>query len=237
VAAERDRLLERASGRPEIEAILRGTTPAKPPAEETPAARSTSKPPAEALPGATAPRAEMSPAAARQALAARNIEFTAEAFWFALMDQDADRVLLFLDAGMSPNLRRESVNDTPLLFASTWDYSQDTAARTAIILGLIARGADVNAPDINDATPLLHAAQYCPAEVVRAMLKAGAKTRVQARGGATPMMMAVIFGRADNVKELLDGGYDVKPELEMLLQVAAAHPEIQSMLKAAGGKR
>ena len=115
--------------------------------------RTASRPPAEAPPVTAPARAELSPAAARQALAAKNIEFTAEAFWFALMDHDAERVLLFLDAGMSPNLRREHINDTPLLFAATWDYSQDTAGRTAIALGLIAHGADVNAPDINDATP------------------------------------------------------------------------------------
>jgi hypothetical protein len=237
LAAERDELLERASGRPEIEAVLRGAAPAARAAGAPPPARGTAKPPAEAPPGAATTRAELSPAAARQALAARNIDFTPEAFWFALMDQDADRVSLFLDAGMNPNLRREHLNDTPLLFASTWDYSQHAAERTAVILGLIAHGADVNAPDINDATPLLHAAQYCPAEVVRAMLKAGAKTKVQAKGGATPMMMAVIFGRADNVKALLEGGYDVKPELDSLLPIAATHPEIQSMLKAAAGKR
>lgn len=233
VAAEREKLLESASGRPEIEAILRGTAAAKAPAEAPPAVRSTSKLPAEAPPGAVPARAELSPAAARQALAARQIAFTSEEFWFALMDQDAERVLLFLDAGMDPNQRRESIQDTPLLFASTWNFSEHAAARTAIILGLIAHGADVNALDTNDATPLLHAAQYCPADVVRAMLKAGAKAKVQAKGGATPMMMAVIFGRADNVKALLEGGYDVKPELESLLQIAAGHPEIQQMLKAA----
>jgi len=94
----------------------------------------------------------------------------------------------------------------------------------------------VNRADSNNAPPILHAAQYCETAAVRALLKAGARTNVKAKGGATPMMMAVIFNRADNVAALLEGGYDVKPELDMLRSVAASYPETLRMIEAAAKK-
>jgi len=91
----------------------------------------------------------------------------------------------------------------------------------------------VNRADSNNAPPILHAAQYCEAAAVRALLKAGARTDVKAKGGATPMMMAVLFNRADNVAALLEGGYDVKPELDMLRGIAAPYPDILKMIHRA----
>jgi hypothetical protein len=231
LGAEREDLLERAAGQPELIAALGGKAPPAemPPGPAAQPTGSAARPPAEAPPA----RRALSRTEAFERLKARGTPFTSDAFWGAMMDHDAETVLLFLDAGMTPNQAREGIGDTPLLFASTWNYGTDTADKTAIILGLIAHGADVNYADINNAPPLLHAAEYCPVEVVRALLKAGAKTAVKAKGGATPMMMAVIFGRADNVQALIEGGYDVKAELNSLLPIAGAHPEIKDMLTAA----
>ena len=72
--------------------------------------------------------------------------------------------------------------------------------------------------------------------VLATLLAAGARTGVKAKGGATPMMMAVIFNRADNVAALLEGGYDVKPELDMLRGIAASYPDILKMIEAAAKK-
>ena len=234
VAAERDRLLKDAVGRPEVEKILREATGARgsrPPADARP-----SRPPAEAAPARAPVRPMPSRAEAAATLEARGLPPSQDALWRALMDDDAEMVRLLLAAGVSPNEPRAHDGATPLLFVTFRQYGGKSAVQTAMVLDLIAAGADVNRADSNNAPPILHAAQYCETAAVRALLKAGARTNVKAKGGATPMMMAVIFNRADNVAALLEGGYDVKPELDMLRSVAASYPETLRMIEAAAKK-
>ncbi len=234
VAAERDRLLKDAVGRPEVEQILReavGAGGSRPPAAARP-----SRPPAEAAPAPASVRPMPSRAEAVAALEARDLPLTQDALWTALMADDAETARLLLAAGVSPNEPRAHDDTTPLQFVAFRQYGAKAAVQTALIRDLIACGADVNRPDSNDAPPILHAAQFCEAAAVRALLAAGARTGVKAKGGATPMMMAVIFNRADNVAALLEGGYDVKPELDMLRGIAASYPDILKMIEAAAKK-
>lgn len=233
------RLLDNARDRPEIQKILRDAgAGGAPPATRTAAAVEATAEPATT----PAPRAALSPEQARQELVGRKLAFTQEAFWDRLMAFDADGALLFLEAGIPPGGRRSPPqNDTPLLFVTSSGCGAPDAARktaaAALALALIAHKADVSAKDENDTTPLIHAAQSCPPEVVRALLQAGASTRAKARGGATAMMLAVLGGRDDNVRALIDGGYDVSSELTSLLPLAAGTPKIQALLKQAAAKK
>jgi len=234
VAAERDRLLKDAVGRPEVEQILHealGAAGRRPTAAPPP-----SRPLAEALPTSAPARPMPGRAEAVVTLGSRDLPLTQESLWRALMDDDAETVRLLLAAGVSPDVPRAHDDATPLQFVVFRQYGPKAAVQTALVRDLIACGADVNRPDSNNAPPILHAAQYCEAAAVRALLKAGARTNVKAKGGATPMMMAVIFNRADNVAALLEGGYNVKPELDMLRGVAASYPEILTMIEAAAKK-
>jgi ankyrin repeat protein len=179
-------------------------------------------------------------ARARAELARLDIPVEADELWSAIMEPDAEVVHLLLEAGLDPNLRREEVGDTPLLFAATMaparGDAEEEAALAAIMLDLVDHGADVNAADATtDATPLLQAAQYCPPEIVRALIKAGARLKTAARGGATPLMMAVIFGRTETVRVLVEAGYDVAAERDGLLPLAAGKPEIEKLLKRKPG--
>ena len=227
------RLLEQARNRPEIQQILRAAgagTPDQagrtPPAKPAPKTAVTTR----------------TPEQARQELGRRKLALTEDRFWDRLVEFDTEATLLYLEAGISPNARRQPPqNDTPLLFVTQSGCGAPDTARQAaaaeIALALIARKADVGARSENETTPLLHAAESCPTAVVRALLAAGASTGARARGGATAMLLAVLADREENVRALIDGGYDVKAELPELLPLASGKPGIEALLKqAAAGK-
>ncbi len=158
------------------------------------------------------------------------------------MELDADATLLFLEAGIPPGVRRAPPqSDTPLLFVTSSGCgapdARRKAAAAAIAVALVAHKADVSASDENQTTPLIHAAESCPPQVVRALLHAGASTKAKSRGGATAMMLAVLGDREDNVRVLLDGGYDVASEVTSLLPLAAGKPTIEALLKQAAARK
>jgi ankyrin repeat protein len=55
--------------------------------------------------------------------------------------------------------------------------------------------------------------------------------KTTAKGGATPLMMAVLMGRTENVRALIEAGYDVAPERKALLPLAAGNADIQKLLQ------
>jgi ankyrin repeat protein len=239
------RLLEKARDRPEVVQILRaaGAATAAPTTRTPLAAEAATKAAPAAVPKAApaAGRTARTPEQARQELARRQLTLSEDAFWGRLMDFDPEATLLYLEAGISPSARRgPPQNDTPLLFVTSAGCAAPDARRKAaaagIALALIGHKADVSAKSENETTALVHAAESCPPEVVRALLKAGASTRAKARGGATAMLLAVLADREDNVRALVDGGYDVKAELPGLLAVATGKPGIEALLKQAAGK-
>lgn len=185
--------------------------------------------------GLSTPPAEITPPQARAKQKRQGAQVNDGALWLALMAQDSKRAHKLLEAGANPNIRRSHINDTPLLFATTMDYSREPAKQkevVKIVLDLIAYGADVNASMAEtNATPILNAASYMPPDVVRSLIKAGAKMKTTAKGGATPLMMAVLMGRTENVRALIEAGYDVAPERKALLPLAAGNADIQKLLQ------
>jgi len=140
-----------------------------------------------------------------------------------------------LQASADPNVRRAAgagSSETPLL----WVTSQGCATRdagakaAATALSLIRSKADVNAAGENDLTPLLHAAYACPPEVVVWLMEAGADTRARTRGGASAMALAIIDDRADNIRAMLDAGYDVVSERGDLTTYLSGKPALIAMI-------
>lgn len=125
-------------------------------------------------------------------------------FFHAVMEGDLPAIRHFLTAGMSPDTRDEAM-ERPLLRATSYCHHEDKPF-VDIALALIAADADVNVRDTNGATPLIHAAQGCPLEVVEALLGAGADVDARAAGGATPLMMARVMGRDEIVAVLTAAG-------------------------------
>src|SRR5882672_8363441 len=77
----------------------------------------------------------------------------------------------------------------------------------ADVLALIKRGADVNAPQGDGVTALHWAARHGDAELVTALVSAGASLRAETRFGAfTPLHLAAERGSAPIVKALVAAG-------------------------------
>jgi ankyrin repeat protein len=104
-----------------------------------------------------------------------------------------------LAAGITPDARTSAGGSALINAAAT---GQD---ETAMLL--ISAGADVNAVDETNSSALLRATNRCGnGELIRALIKAGADVNVQAKGSATPMMMATVMNCAENQKLLRAAG-------------------------------
>ena len=101
---------------------------------------------------------------------------------------------------------------------------------------LLAAGANVNAKDMIDRTPLHWAAIYGYTERTKILLKAGAKVNAKNKIGWTPLHLAAWRGYTEVVKILLKAGADVNAmDKDGLtpLQMADYYPEVVEVLKVA----
>src|SRR4029078_6792722 len=104
---------------------------------------------------------------------------------------DVDAVRLFLEAGYPVDGR--SHTETALIAAAR-------AGKAAVVLLLIDKGADVNAADQIQMTPLLGAADQCAmTDVIRVLLAHGARLDARTAGGASALELAKYAGCDANV--------------------------------------
>jgi ankyrin repeat protein len=96
---------------------------------------------------------------------------------------DVAEVKRMLKAGADPNVRA-GVNDWPALLHAVHKHQLGTAA------ALLDGGADPNRGYPHDYTPLMMAAAYGHADMVRLLLSRGAQTRVVDAEGATALDLA-----------------------------------------------
>lgn len=144
----------------------------------------------------TATKEEGTPTALKRALGRKGFEYDEEDFMDAIAQSDAEAVDLFLKAGMSPDTRGKNQGPA-IVFAATFCSADDVSAAVSVIRSLLAAHAKVDAPDENNSTALIWAAQMCPLEAVELLVKAGANVNARAKGGATPLMMAEVMKKDD----------------------------------------
>jgi HEAT repeat protein len=192
-------------------------------------------------PVATAVRASESTGMA--VLRQRGVTFEDVSFYRALNNVDVELVRAFLDAGMSVN---DSVVDRgpPLrvmLFSSTSCNPRErptkAATKEAVKL-LLERGADVNGVDTYSGdTALMEASSHgCDREVMRMLIKAGAKVNVKNAVGLTPFEMGLLWGH-DGLEEIIAAGYRLPPDkAKQYEQAYAGKPAVQAMIRKASAK-
>ncbi len=165
---------------------------------------------ADAAPTSSESSASPSPpseAAGLAALRDRNLTFDEPSFNRALMQSDAEAIRAYLDAGMSANhVFADENKRTPLmiLFFGRQACAQGAEGR-AIVSLLIQRGANVNAQDEKQNTPLMFAADNCDRETLRLLLKAGAKLNAKNWAGLTALSMGIVSGNP-GLEELIAAG-------------------------------
>ncbi|HWW61419.1 MAG TPA: ankyrin repeat domain-containing protein, partial [Thermoanaerobaculia bacterium] len=111
---------------------------------------------------------------------------------------DLEAVKLFVQAGYSVNAKAQG---SPAIVSAAM-FNQP-----AVVLYLIEAGADVNARDDVNTTALMRIAEKCDAtEVVKALLKAGARTDFKSAGGTTAEQLAGFSNCEENASAIRAAG-------------------------------
>ena len=185
------------------------------------------------------PAARGSEAAGMAVLRAHKVTFEPQSFYRALSEQDVELVRAFLDAGMSPT--GPLVGMGPPLRAMLFSNESCSAgerptkaATKAVARLLLERGADPNGADADGNTALMEAASHgCDREVMRMLIKAGAKIDAKNKMGLTPFEMGLYQGH-DGLEELIAAGYRLPPDkAKMYVQGYAGKPAVQALIKEA----
>jgi hypothetical protein len=143
--------------------------------------------------------------ALKRQLGGLGYEFKPEAFFQAIGDRNVAAVDLFLQAGMSPNVKNEQGRyalNHAVLFCG-----QDAATASAVIVALVKAKGDVRSKDPdNKTTPLVGAVQSCAVSAVDALVAAGSDLSAKSAGGMTALQLADIFQRPEIAAALRKAG-------------------------------
>ena len=184
-----------------------------------------------------------SEAAALQYLRTRKIKLDEHSYFSALQQLDVPLVHAFLDAGMSPNGNLSELGPPlrVMLFASPACSPSVRPTRTEakqITALLLERGADIHGSDANGNTAITEAASKgCDRELMRALIKAGAKINATNASGLTPFEMGLWMGH-DGLEELIAAGYRLPPDkVKGYLEGYKDRPAAVAMVKKASAKK
>ena len=176
-------------------------------------------------------------------LRARKVAFEESSFIRALTEVDVELVRAFLDAGMSTT--QSIVEMGPpirvMLFSgracAPTERPTQAATKAAVKL-LLDRGADPNGSDANGNTALMEAAgQGCDRELIRMLIKAGAKVDAKSKSGRSPFEAGLFHGH-DGLEEIIAAGYRLPPDrAKMYMQHYAGNPPVQAMIRKASQPR
>ena len=140
---------------------------------------------------------------AKSTLPAQEAKFSdqvVDRFFLSILEGDMDAVNGFIEAGMSPNVKRPRLGHSPL-------YAAILGRRDPMALLFLELGGDPNFRDDVEATPLLRAAGNCESvAVIKALVAAGADVNAKAKGGGTPLMIAEAMKCSEIAKILREAG-------------------------------
>lgn len=181
---------------------------------------------------------------ARVLLAEQHLEPTYGGLRKAVLDEDADLVSLYLDAGVpatSGDRRRGLLDEAIgtgnvevvklLLGKGANANGEDYGGRplvmwvaadkeSTLLAALLDAGADPNARAAESQTPLISASIGGNLGNVELLLKRGAEVNARMSSGTTALGMAVALGHVAIVRKLIEAGADVAREREDLLESA-----------------
>jgi hypothetical protein len=193
---------------------------------------------------AALPAAEPAPAvpkmtreAAEKYVAERDLALTGSNLVGPIMNGDAETVEALLSAGLD-------VNDTSDLPKPVMRLAMQPCAAKApvesiltVIEVLLAHGAKVDEPPGAVLTPLVVAAQNCPAPIVKRLLKAGAEIDYKTAQGYSALSMALLLGNYGAAEALVDAGAKLSAEAAAkLLENKKDDAKLAELVKRARSK-
>jgi ankyrin repeat protein len=150
---------------------------------------------------------------------------TAEQVFQAIRSNQLDELKRLTAAGGAKT--KDKLLTTPLHYAALYGNAESVRI-------LLDGGADVNALDSREATPLIYAAYNF--EKTRLLVERGASVKVVARNKMTPLDIAVgLHGNTPTVRYLLDRGADVRPpegadSTALITAAERADPDVVKLL-------
>ncbi len=146
---------------------------------------------------------QLSPDTAKQFLKLRGYNYDEGSFHVAVKAKDVAAVNAFLAAGMSPNVKEPISLAAPLIASSA-------RGDIEIVRTLLKGGADVNAKDRGNYTPLLRALEKSNLEIADLLLaRPEIELNAQGASGVTVLMQYVGLNNEDMVRKVLDRGANV----------------------------
>jgi hypothetical protein len=155
----------------------------------------------------------------------------------AAIEADAEKVAALLAGGANPNAGDPA--DAPLvraMQACSHDGGENDQ-HVATVKALLDGGADLKRTDDNKNTPLMSAAQYCGAKIVKLLLDAGAEASPRNGSGITPLGMAMIMSRFDAAEVLVAGGARLDAKEAQMVSGSATDERAKAILKKATAKK
>ncbi len=122
---------------------------------------------------------KLSPADAKKQLEKLQVAYNDNRFIESVTKNEAEITLLFIKAGMHPNIKNGDGINTLMEAART--------GNAAMAKLLIEKGANVNAKDKNDTTALIYASEKGNAAVVQMLLEKGAEHSVKDKKGRSAL--------------------------------------------------
>jgi ankyrin repeat protein len=101
--------------------------------------------------------------------------------------------------------RQKTADSGKALLEAADDFDNVGAVRS-----LIADGADVNARNAYNETPLMRAGSHGYTKTIRLLIKSGADVNAKSADGYTPLILSAQYGYADAVRLLLEAGADLR---------------------------
>ena len=123
-------------------------------------------------------------------------------YWSALKKGNYDKILYYLDNGLSPSTL-DNQNMSPLAYGIKSNNKQ-------IIKLLIEYDADVNGTFLNNLSPLIYASYLNRFELIQTLLENNADVNKQDNLGKTALMVAIEKEHPKIVKQLIKSDIDVE---------------------------
>ncbi|MBF5006153.1 ankyrin repeat domain-containing protein [Diaphorobacter caeni] len=150
-----------------------------------------------------------------------------------ILNGQIDDVRAMLGAGVNPN-EKTALPHTPIKLATMSCSGKRVPVEDIVtmIRVLAAGGAIVNTSNA-DASPMITAAQQCPAPVVKALLALGGDRNARTTQGFTPLSMALIVRNYDAAQALIDSGATISKEAADKLSKGAQDDKAKALIKKA----